>query len=72
MVEELCVADADAISHFDNLPSLFYLAYVKKELDITEGKQFVKSKLERSYSKLSEKSKDFYRDKFEQLMSILA
>ncbi len=72
LVEELCVADADAISHFDNLPSLFYLAYVKKELDITEGKQFVKSKLERSYSKLSEKSKDFYRDKFEQLMSILA
>lgn len=31
-VEELCVADADAISHFDNLPSLLYLAYVKRNL----------------------------------------
>lgn len=71
MAEELCVADADAISHFDNLPSLLYLAYVKKGLDINEGKQFVKSKLDRSYNKLSELSKDFYRDKFKQVMSIL-
>jgi hypothetical protein len=23
--EEICVADADAISHYDTLPSLFYL-----------------------------------------------
>ena len=27
-LEEMCVADADAISHFDNVPSLLYLAYI--------------------------------------------
>ena len=70
-LEELCVADADAISHFDNVPSLLYLAYVKRNLDIDEGKEFVKAKLMRSYEKLSEESKIFYRDKFEQVMSIL-
>lgn len=70
-LEELCVADADAISHFDNVPSLLYLAYVKRNLDIDEGKEFVKAKLMRSYDKLSEESKIFYRDKFEQVMSIL-
>ena len=34
--EELCVADADAISHFDNVPSLLYLAYVKRNMGIDE------------------------------------
>ena len=70
-LEEMCVADADAISHFDNVPSLLYLAYVKRNLDIDEGKEYVKAKLIRSYEKLSEESKVFYRDKFEQVMSIL-
>ena len=35
-LEELCVADADAISHFDSVPSLLYLAYVQK------GTKFIK------------------------------
>lgn len=58
-LEEMCVADADAISHFDNVPSLLYLAYVKRNLDIDEGKEYVKAKLIRSYEKLSEESKVF-------------
>lgn len=70
-IEELCVADADAISHFDNLPSLLYLAYVKRNLGLDEGKEFVKAKLKRSYEKLSKESKIFYRDKYEQVMNAL-
>lgn len=70
-IEELCVADADAISHFDNVPSLLYLAYVKRNLWIDEGKEFVKAKLIRSYEKLSAESKNFYREKYEQVMNVL-
>lgn len=70
-LEELCVTDADAISHFDNVPSLLYLAYVNKKLGIDEGREFVRSKLTRSYEKLSYKSKLFYKTKFDQVMSIL-
>lgn len=70
-LEEQCVADADAISHFDNVPSLLYLAYVKRNLGIDEGKKFVKAKLIRSYEKLSRESKNFYREKFEQVMNVL-
>ena len=55
-LEELCVADADAISHFDSVPSLLYLAYVERKMDIGEGISFVKQKLERSYNKLSDRS----------------
>lgn len=70
-LEELCVADADAISHFDSVPSLLYLAYVQKGMGIEDGKEFVKAKLERSFQKLSTESKKYYQDKFEKVMEIL-
>lgn len=69
--EEMCVADADAVSHFDSLPSLLYLAYKIRGMDITEGRDFVKNKLERSFAKLSEGSREFYRDKYISVMSVL-
>lgn len=69
--EEKCVADADAISHYDTLPALFYLAFVQRKLDINEGVEFVRGKLERSYNKMSEESKTYYKDKKDLIMSIL-
>jgi uncharacterized protein len=70
-IEEICVADADAISHFDSLPSLFYLAYEKRNYGIEEGIEFVRSKLKRSYNKLSSKSKKVFEDKYNTIMEIL-
>lgn len=69
--EEICVADADAISHYDTLPSLFYLAFVQRKLNIDDGVEFVKSKLERSYNKMSQESKEYYQDKTALIQSIL-
>ncbi len=71
-LEELCVADADAISHFDSIPSLLYLAYVQKGMTIEDGKKFVKDKLTRSFQKLSIKSKQYYQNKFEKVMEVLS
>lgn len=70
-LEELCVADADAISHFDSVPSLLYLAYVKKGMGIEDGKGFVKNKLARSFQKLSTESKQLYQNKCETVMEVL-
>lgn len=70
-IEELCVADADAISHFDNVPGLLYLAYVEKGMDIEEGREFVKGKLIRSFKKLSFQSAQYYKDKFDKVMEVL-
>lgn len=69
--EEVCIADADAISHFDSVPSLFYLAYVKRGLGIREGIDFVKNKLERSYKKLSHSGKEIFAEKYKAAMSII-
>ena len=70
-IEELCVADADAISHFDSVPGLLYLAYVEKGMDIEHGASFVKEKFERSYNKLSDQRKEIYKDKYEHVMAVL-
>lgn len=70
-LEELCVADADAISHLDNIPSLLYLAYCQKGMGIEEGKEFVKEKLTRSFQKLSTESQKYYQGKFENAMGVL-
>lgn len=69
--EEICIADADAVSHFDSVPSLFYLAYVKRGLGIREGIEFVKNKLERSYSKLSDSGKVIYSEKYKAAMAVV-
>lgn len=69
--EELCVADADAISHFDNVLSLAYLEYSVRKHSYEEGKEFIKNKLNRSFNKLSEESKKIYIEKYNNVMSLL-
>lgn len=70
-LEEICVADADAAAHFEQVPSLLYLAYVRRGMGIEEGKDFVRKKLKRSYEKLSEPSRRFYTDKYWYAMAVL-
>lgn len=70
-IEEICVADGDGVSHFDNLPSLLYLAYVIRKYSLEEGVQFVSNKLTRSYNKLSDRSKTLYEGKYNEVMGIL-
>ena len=69
--EEQIIADADAISHFDSVPSLLYLAYKEKGMNIEDGKNFVKMKLERSYRKISNESRKIYEEKYKNIMKIL-
>lgn len=71
-IEELCVADADAISHFDSVPSLLYLAYVMKGMEIEEGRKFVRDKLTRSFQKLSLESREYYKNKYDCVMEVLS
>ena len=67
--EEQCVADADAISHFDNVCSLLHLAYRTKGMAVDEGRAYVRGKLERSWEKLSPRGKVFYGEKCKNILS---
>lgn len=70
-IEEQCVADGDVMAHFDCIPSLFSLVYKDRKMSIEEGKEYVKKKLERDYEKLSIKSKDLLKDRYEMIMKVL-
>lgn len=70
--EAECVADADAIAHIVNVPSLLYLSYKIKGMTIDEGNAYVKGKLERSWAKLSAIAKDLVRVEYESAIVVLA
>ena len=68
--ESICVADADAISHFVAIPSLYYLAFTKHGMGIEEANAWLAAKLERSWQKLSPEGKDLVRNHYETFKTI--
>lgn len=60
--EEQIIAEADAMSHFDDVGGL---------LKQWKDKNFVRNKLLRSYAKLSEESKKLVKPKYESAMLLL-
>ena len=70
-IEEQCVADADVIAHFDCIPSLFSLVYNKMNLSISDGAEYVKRKLERDYNKLSPRTKEKLKERYDKIMEVL-
>jgi len=50
--EAECLANADAMTHIQNTPSLLYLSWVLHDMGIEEGTAWVLAKLERSWGKL--------------------
>jgi uncharacterized protein len=62
--EDLCVADADSMAHFDSISSLFYLAFFSHKMNIEEANIWLKEKLERSWKKLSPEAKEIIKDKY--------
>lgn len=63
--EALCLADADAMAHFDGIPSLFYLAFFSHKLDVDSSRDWLMKKLERSWNKISPQAKEMIKDKYE-------
>lgn len=63
-LEAICLADADAIAHIENVPSLLYLAYHNKNLSIEEGSKWVADKIDRSYNKLSEYGREIIEQQY--------
>ena len=70
-IEEQCVADADVIAHFDCIPSLFSLVYKEMNLSISDGKEYVRRKLERDYNKLSPKTRELLKDRYKNIVDVL-
>ena len=70
-IEEQCVADADVMAHFDCIPDLFSLVYHDKNMNIKDGAEYVKKKLERDFEKLSPATKERLKDRYDTIMKVL-
>ncbi len=69
--EVVCVADADAMAHFNSVNSLFYLTFFSHKLEVDEASDWIMQKLERSWNKLSPEAKDIIEDKYKACKLIL-
>ena len=70
-LETQIVADADAMSHIYDVVSLFRLAFKQKKMKTGEAREFVKGKLQRSYTKLSNYGRGFVEEYYNAAMIVL-
>lgn len=64
-IEELCVADADILAHFNNIDMLYNLAKNKYQIKQDEITDWIENCLNRDYEDLSEKTKEFYKKQYD-------
>ncbi|MGH0052876.1 MAG: HD domain-containing protein [Sphaerochaetaceae bacterium] len=69
--EERCLADADAVAHMSDLPSLFFVAYNRQGLDFEEGRQWVMQKIKRDWQKMSEIAREKYGNQYDAIIRLL-
>ena len=71
-IEEKIIADADSLSHFDNLGGLFMAAFIYEKKGQREAQESVRKKLINSWNKLSLKeSKELIKLKYEAILLLL-
>jgi uncharacterized protein len=70
-IEETCVADADILAHFDNLPMVFQVAFVLKKLNLKEARKAVKYSLEKDFNDLSSKTKQITQARYDNILKVL-
>jgi len=71
-LEEKIVAEADALSCFDDIPGLFQVAFKYEDKDRKEGIESVKRKIQNQWESLHfEESREIIRPKYEAAMEIL-
>lgn len=69
-IEEICVADADAMSHLDSVVELIcWRAYLGE--DIMTANNFVRTKIKKSYAKMSPETKELMKGKYNSIMETL-
>lgn len=70
-LEAQCLADADAMAHIEQVPSLLFYVFVQRHMDIINGTQWVREKLERSWTKLSQQAQDMMAEQYQAALRTL-
>ena len=70
-IEETCVADADILAHFDNIPMLFNSAYIRNKVSLNDVKEWMKETFEKDYNDLSDKTRELFKDRYKEICEIV-
>ncbi|MBQ9318107.1 MAG: HD domain-containing protein [Bacilli bacterium] len=67
--EEQILVDADGLSHFDDIASLYSLAHDVMNLSDKESLKFIQNKLTKDYNEISANLKYLINDKYQNIMN---
>ena len=70
-IEDLCVADADILAHFDNIPMLFNLAFNKYQLNLNNIHDWLYNVFEQDYNDLSSKTKKIFKERYQNICEVV-
>lgn len=70
-VEELCVADADILAHFDNIPMLFNTAYNRCNVNLNDINDWMLKSFENDFNDLSERTKEIFKERYGKILDIV-
>ena len=70
-IEETCVADADVLAHFANIPMLFNSAYNKNNCTLNDVKDWLYKSFEKDYNDLSDRTKESFKERYKNILDIV-
>ena len=70
-IEELCVADADILAHFDNIPMLFNSGFNRNNKTLDNIREWLKDCFEKDYNDLSDKTKEIFKSRYNTILDIV-
>lgn len=68
--EELCVADADILAHFDNIPMIFNSAYNRNNIRLCDVRECLRKSFKMDFDDLSDRAKTEFKDKYDLICKI--
>lgn len=69
-IEELCVADADIIAHYDNIPMCFHVAFKYNKIKTNSASEWI-TYFESDWHDLSEQTKQIFKPRYDRIMDVL-
>ncbi len=70
-IEEVCVADADILAHFANIPMIFQVGFVLQKKNLREVKAGLRAGLQEDFDDLSERTKRDFQPEFDAILHML-
>ncbi len=71
-IEELCVADADVLAHFDNIPMLFDVIFVVNgEKDCSRARELIREMLAKDFNDLSEETRKEFEGRYKTILDVV-